>query len=237
MTVETLLYEGKAKKVYATDKADVVKVSYKDDATAFNGVKRGQIVGKGAINNQMSNLLFAYLSENGVPTHLIEQISERETLVKKVDIVPIEVVVRNLAAGSFSKRLGVPESTPLPRPIVEFYLKDDELGDPLITDDHALALNLATASELDALRAQALRINELLQAKFAACQLILVDFKLEFGKTSDGDIVLADEISPDTCRLWDMETRKKLDKDRFRQDLGNVEDAYQEVYARITAIS
>lgn len=235
--METLLYEGKAKKVYATDKADVVKVSYKDDATAFNGVKRGQIVGKGAINNQMSNLLFAYLSENGVPTHLIEQISERETLVKKVDIVPIEVVVRNLAAGSFSKRLGVPESTPLPRPIVEFYLKDDELGDPLITDDHALALNLATASELDALRAQALRINELLQAKFAACQLILVDFKLEFGKTSDGDIVLADEISPDTCRLWDMETRKKLDKDRFRQDLGNVEDAYQEVYARITAIS
>ncbi|WP_206916057.1 phosphoribosylaminoimidazolesuccinocarboxamide synthase [Alicyclobacillus suci] len=237
MTVETLLYEGKAKKVYATDKADVVKVIYKDDATAFNGVKRGQIVGKGAINNQMSNLLFTYLSENGVPTHLIEQISARETLVKKVDIIPIEVVVRNLAAGSFSKRLGVPESTPLPRPIVEFYLKNDELGDPLITDDHALALGLATALELDVLRSQALRINALLQAKFAACQLILVDFKLEFGKATDGDIVLADEISPDTCRLWDMETRKKLDKDRFRQDLGNVEDAYQEVYARITAIS
>ncbi|GMA63314.1 phosphoribosylaminoimidazolesuccinocarboxamide synthase [Alicyclobacillus fastidiosus] len=237
MTVDTLLYEGKAKKVYATDDAEVVKVSYKDDATAFNGVKRGQIAGKGAVNNQMSNLLFTYLEANGVNTHLVEQLSERETLVKKVQIVPIEVVVRNIAAGTFSKRLGVMEGVDLPHPIVEFYLKNDELGDPLITDDHALVLGLATSSELAALREQALTVNRLLQAKFAACQLILVDFKLEFGKQSDGAIVLADEISPDTCRLWDSETRKKLDKDRFRQDLGDVEDAYQEVFARLTAIS
>lgn len=233
MLATELLYEGKAKKVYATEQADVVRVVYKDDATAFNGQKKGQIVGKGSINNQMSNLLFSYLESNGVATHFIEELSERETLVRKVEIVPIEVIVRNIAAGSFTKRLGVAEGTDLTEPLVEFCYKNDELGDPLITDDHAIVLHLATREELAALRRQALEIDRLLQAKFAECDLILVDFKLEFGRLADGTIVLADEISPDTCRLWDVHTRKKLDKDRFRQDLGDVEDAYQEVFARI----
>ncbi len=230
---DTLLYEGKAKKVFATADPGVVRVAYKDDATAFNGLKRGQIQGKGAINNQMSNLLFAYLQEHGVPTHFIEQVSERETLVRKVRIIPVEVVVRNLAAGSFSKRLGVAEGTDLPQALVEFYYKNDELGDPLITDDHAVILGLAEREELEQLRSLALRIDHLLVSKFSDCGLLLVDFKVEFGRTPDGEIVLADEISPDTCRLWDSETRKKLDKDRFRQDLGDVEDAYQEVFARV----
>ncbi|WAH36650.1 phosphoribosylaminoimidazolesuccinocarboxamide synthase [Alicyclobacillus dauci] len=236
VTAGTLLYEGKAKRVFATDDASVVKVSYKDDATAFNGLKKGQIIGKGAINNQLTNLLFAYLGENGIKTHLLEQLSERETLVRKVDIVPIEVVVRNIAAGSFSKRLGVAEGEELPYPLVEFYYKNDELGDPLITDEHALILGLATRAELTELRNQAIKIDRLLQQRFLASGLILVDFKLEFGRTSEGEIILADEISPDTCRLWDSETRKKLDKDRFRQDLGGVEDAYQEVFARLTSL-
>lgn len=230
---QALLYEGKAKKVFATTNADVVKVAYKDDATAFNGLKKGQIAGKGQINNQVSNLLFAYLAENGVPTHFIEELSDRETLVKKVSIIPIEVVVRNLAAGSFSKRLGVPEGESFPHPIVEFYYKNDELADPLIIDEHAFLLNLASKQELETLRKYAMQIDKLLQNRFLDAGLILVDFKLEFGKTSDGTIVLADEISPDTCRLWDVETRRKLDKDRFRQDLGDVEDAYQEVFARL----
>lgn len=228
-----LLYEGKAKKVYATDNEDIVKVAYKDDATAFNGVKKGQIAGKGVINNQLSNQLFRYLAENGVPTHFVEQLSERETLVRRVNIIPLEVIVRNLAAGSFTKRLGVEEGKKLAYPLIEFCYKNDELGDPLITDDHAILLDLATKDDLAALRDLASRINTLLQARFEQPGLILVDFKLEFGRTSDGQIILADEISPDTCRLWDVNTRKKLDKDRFRQDLGDVEDAYQEVFARL----
>lgn len=232
-STQALLYEGKAKKVFATTDDNVVKVVYKDDATAFNGLKKGQIAGKGQINNQVSNLLFTYLAENGIPTHFIEELSDRETLVKKVSIIPLEVVVRNLAAGSFSKRLGVPEGESFPYPIVEFYYKNDELGDPLVIDEHAFLLNLASKQELDTLRKFAMQIDQLLQKRFLDAGLILVDFKLEFGKTSDGTIVLADEISPDTCRLWDVETKRKLDKDRFRQDLGDVEDAYQEVFARL----
>ncbi|GLG02158.1 phosphoribosylaminoimidazole-succinocarboxamide synthase [Alicyclobacillus hesperidum subsp. aegles] len=228
-----MLYEGKAKKVFATDQPGLVKVYYKDDATAFNGQKRGQIEGKGAINNQMSNLLFQYLAEHGVPTHFVEQVSERETIVRKVDILPLEVVVRNIVAGSFAKRLGIAEGTVLPRPLVEFYYKNDELGDPLLTDDQALVLNLASERDLGELRTRALEINRLLRERFAACGLELVDFKIEFGRLPSGEIVLADEISPDTCRLWDKETHQKLDKDRFRQDLGGVEDAYQEVWRRI----
>lgn len=233
MAEETLLYEGKAKKVFATSDPGVVRVLYKDDATAFNGEKRGTIAGKGAINNQMSNLLFRYLEEHGVPTHFVEEISERETLVRKVEIIPIEVVIRNIAAGSFSKRFGIEEGTPLERPLVEFYYKNDALGDPLVTDDHALILHLATADDLAELRRLALAVNDLLVQRFRAVGLILVDFKLEFGRLPSGEIVLADEISPDTCRLWDERTREKLDKDRFRRDLGGVEEAYQEVWARL----
>lgn len=233
MADEELLYEGKAKRVYATPRADVVRVSYKDDATAFNGLKRGTITGKGAINNQVSNLLMAYLEEKGIATHLVESLSARETLVRKVEIIPIEVVVRNRSAGSFAKRLGVPEGQAFARPIVEFYLKDDALGDPLITDDHAQTLQLATEAELGELKRLALEIDAALQSRFAACGLDLIDFKLEFGRLPSGEMVLADEISPDTCRLWDAQTQKKLDKDRFRQDLGDVEDAYQEVFARL----
>ncbi|ACV57453.1 phosphoribosylaminoimidazolesuccinocarboxamide synthase [Alicyclobacillus acidocaldarius] len=233
MAEETLLYEGKAKKVFATSDPGVVRVLYKDDATAFNGEKRGTIAGKGAINNQMSNLLFRYLEEHGVPTHFVEEISERETLVRKVEIIPLEVVVRNIAAGSFSKRFGIEEGTPLERPLVEFYYKNDALGDPLVTDDHALILHLATADDLAELRRLALAVNDLLVRRFREAGLILVDFKLEFGRLPSGEIVLADEISPDTCRLWDERTREKLDKDRFRRDLGGVEEAYQEVWARL----
>ncbi|WP_062309561.1 phosphoribosylaminoimidazolesuccinocarboxamide synthase [Alicyclobacillus sendaiensis] len=233
MAEETLLYEGKAKKVFATSDPGVVRVLYKDDATAFNGEKRGTIVGKGAINNQMSNLLFRYLEEHGVPTHFVEEVSERETLVRKVEIIPLEVVVRNLAAGSFSKRFGIEEGTVLERPLVEFYYKNDALGDPLVTDDHALILHLATEKDLAELRRLALAVNDLLIQRFREAGLILVDFKLEFGRLPSGELVLADEISPDTCRLWDERTREKLDKDRFRRDLGGVEEAYQEVWARL----
>jgi len=233
MAEETLLYEGKAKKVFATSDPGVVRVLYKDDATAFNGEKRGTIAGKGAINNQVSNLLFRYLEEHGVPTHFVEEISDRETLVRKVEIIPLEVVVRNIAAGSFSKRFGIEEGTPLERPLIEFYYKNDALGDPLVTDDHALILHLATADDLAELRRLALAVNDLLVRRFRAAGLILVDFKLEFGRLPSGEIVLADEISPDTCRLWDERTREKLDKDRFRRDLGGVEEAYQEVWARL----
>ena len=227
------MYEGKAKKVFATDDPKLLIVEYKDDATAFNGVKRGTIQGKGVINNRMSNRLMARLEREGIPTHLVEELSERETLVKAVKIVPLEVIVRNIAAGSFSQRYGTPEGTVFAKPTVEFSYKNDELGDPLLNTDHALALRLATEEEIDTIRRYALKINEILRAFWLDCGVTLVDFKLEFGRLSDGTIVLADEISPDTCRLWDTETGKKLDKDRFRRDLGGVEDAYAEIMGRL----
>ena len=228
----TQLYEGKAKKVYLTDDPDVLIVDYKDDATAFNGEKRGTIVGKGAINNRMSNYLFKQLEKEGIPTHLIEELSDRETAVKKVSIVPLEVIVRNVAAGSFSKRLGVPEGTEFTEPTIEFSYKNDELGDPLINDYFARALNLASWAEIETIKKYAFKINEVLKEFFLAAELRLIDFKIEFGRYH-GTIILADEISPDTCRLWDVHTNEKLDKDRFRRDLGNVEEAYQEVMKRI----
>ena len=228
----TQLYEGKAKKVYLTDDPDVLIVDYKDDATAFNGEKKGTIVGKGAINNRMSNYLFKQLEKEGIPTHLIEEISDRETAVKKVSIVPLEVIVRNVAAGSFSKRLGVPEGTEFTEPTIEFSYKNDELGDPLINEYFARALNLASWDEIETIKKYAFKINEVLKEFFLAAELRLIDFKIEFGRYH-GTIILADEISPDTCRLWDVHTNEKLDKDRFRRDLGNVEEAYQEVMKRI----
>ena len=227
------IYEGKAKKVYKTEDPQLLIVSYKDDATAFNGLKKGTIKGKGVINNQMSNLLMQMLEKNGVPTHFVEEISERETIVKKVTIVPLEVIVRNIAAGSFAKRYGVPEGGVFDEPTVEFSYKNDELGDPLMTPSHAIALKLATKEELAFIESTALKIDRLLQEFWAGCGVTLVDFKLEFGKTDDGSIILADEISPDTCRLWDSATGEKLDKDRFRRDLGGVEDAYDEVMRRL----
>ena len=228
----TQLYEGKAKKVYLTDDPDVLIVDYKDDATAFNGEKKGTIVGKGAINNRMSNYLFKQLEEEGIPTHLIEELSDRETAVKKVSIVPLEVIVRNVSAGSFSKRLGVPEGTEFTEPTIEFSYKNDELGDPLINEYFARALNLASWDEIETIKKYAFKINEVLKEFFLAAELRLIDFKIEFGRYH-GTIILADEISPDTCRLWDVHTNEKLDKDRFRRDLGNVEEAYQEVMKRI----
>ena len=228
----TQLYEGKAKKVYLTDDSDVLIVDYKDDATAFNGEKKGTIVGKGAINNRMSNYLFKQLEKEGIPTHLIEELSDRETAVKKVSIVPLEVIVRNVAAGSFSKRLGVPEGTEFTEPTIEFSYKNDELGDPLINDYFARALNLASWAEIETIKKYAFKINEVLKEFFLAAELRLIDFKIEFGRYH-GTIILADEISPDTCRLWDVHTNEKMDKDRFRRDLGNVEEAYQEVMKRI----
>ena len=228
----TQLYEGKAKKVYLTDDPDVLIVDYKDDATAFNGEKKGTIVGKGAINNRMSNYLFKQLEKEGIPTHLIEELSDRETAVKKVSIVPLEVIVRNVSAGSFSKRLGVPEGTEFTEPTIEFSYKNDELGDPLINDNFARALDLASWDEIETIKKYAFKINEVLKEFFLAAELRLIDFKIEFGRYH-GTIILADEISPDTCRLWDVHTNEKLDKDRFRRDLGNVEEAYQEVMKRI----
>lgn len=233
MEKQTLLYEGKAKKVYTTEDPELLIVSYKDDATAFNGLKKGIIQGKGAINNRMSNLLMGELERQGVPTHLVEELNERETLVRRVSIVPLEVIVRNLAAGSFSKRYGVEEGVVFSEPVLEFSYKNDELGDPLLNDDHAVALKLATREELALIRAYALKINQLLRAVWADKGIILVDFKVEFGRLADGTVVLADEISPDTCRLWDAETREKLDKDRFRRDLGGVEEAYRQVMERL----
>ena len=227
------LYEGKAKKVFATDDPDVVLVSYKDDATAFNGLKKGSIAGKGVINNQMSNRLMAKLEKAGVPTHFVQELSPRETLVKKVSIVPLEVIVRNLSAGSFAKRYGVEEGIVFDAPTIEFSYKNDELGDPLLNSYHALALKLATAEEIDTIKRYAFQVNDFLKALWAECGVILVDFKLEFGRLADGSIVLADEISPDTCRLWDEKTHEKLDKDRFRRDLGGVEDAYAEIMKRL----
>ena len=226
------LYEGKAKKVFATDDPDVVIVDYKDDATAFNGEKKGTIVGKGVINNRMTNHVFKLLEKEGVPTHLIEELSDRETAVKKVEIVPLEVIIRNVAAGSFSKRLGVEEGTPFTAPTLEFSYKNDALGDPLINDYFAVALDLATREEIEKITEYAFKVNEILKAFFKDAGIDLIDFKIEFGRYH-GQIILADEISPDTCRLWDSKTKEKLDKDRFRRDLGNVEDAYQEVFKRI----
>ena len=227
------LYEGKAKKVFKTDDPELLIVDYKDDATAFNGEKKGTIMGKGVVNNRMTNHVFAKLEEAGVPTHLVKELSDRETLVKKVSIVPLEVIVRNVAAGSFSKRMGVAEGSELLCPILEFSYKNDDLGDPLINSYHALALGLATAEEIETIKTLAFRVNDVLKAFFKGVQVDLVDFKLEFGRLADGTIVLADEISPDTCRFWDSVTHEKLDKDRFRRDLGNVEGAYAEMLRRI----
>lgn len=227
------LYEGKAKKVFATEDANLYIVDYKDDATAFNGQKKGQIAGKGAINNVMSNHMFQILEKQGVPTHFVEQLSERETVVKKVTIVPLEVIIRNISAGSFAKRYGVEEGIVFANPTIEFSYKNDDLGDPLINDSHALALNLATQEEIDQIKAMAFKVNEVMKEYFDHLNVTLVDFKLEFGKTPDGKIILADEISPDTCRLWDKTTGEKLDKDRFRRDLGGVEEAYEEIMRRV----
>lgn len=227
-----MMYEGKAKKVYRTDDPMLYIVEYKDDATAFNGLKKGSIADKGIVNNTMSNIIFQMLGKKGLPTHLVEQLSERETLVRAVSIVPLEVIIRNVAAGSFSKRYGVEEGRPLAKAVLEFSYKNDELGDPLINDDHILALELATKEQLATIREYAFRINDALKEFFLEKELKLIDFKIEFG-IHDGKILLADEISPDTCRLWDVKTNEKMDKDRFRRDLGNVEETYQEVLARI----
>ena len=227
------LYEGKAKKVFATDDPDIVIVDYKDDATAFNGLKKGTIAGKGVINNKMSNMMFRIMEQHGIPTHFVEELSDRETAVKKVQIVPLEVIIRNTAAGSFSKRYGVPEGKKLPVTVFEFSYKNDELGDPLINDYHALAMELATPEEIETIKKMAFKVNDVMKEFFASLNIDLIDFKLEFGRFK-GQIILADEISPDTCRFWDMTTGEKLDKDRFRRDLGGVEDAYKEVFARLT---
>ncbi|MCI6955831.1 MAG: phosphoribosylaminoimidazolesuccinocarboxamide synthase [Candidatus Faecousia sp.] len=229
------LYEGKAKKVFATEDPELLIVSYKDDATAFNGLKKGTITGKGVINNQMSNRLMTLLGSKGIPTHLVQELSTRETLVKKVSIVPLEVIVRNIAAGSFSKRYGVEEGVVFDAPTLEFSYKNDALGDPLLNTRHALALKLATPEEIKTIEDYSLHINEILKEFWAGCGVTLVDFKLEFGRLSDGTIVLADEISPDTCRLWDSTTKEKLDKDRFRRDMGGVEEAYATIMARLEA--
>lgn len=230
-----LLYEGKAKKVFKTDKADELIVSYKDDATAFNGLKKGTIVGKGVINNQMTNAIMAVMEKKGVPTHFIEELSPSETLVKAVNIVPLEVIIRNIAAGSICKRLGLTEGSALNSTILEFCYKNDDLGDPLINDDHAVALGLATREELAEIRDYTFKVNDVLKALFDHIGITLVDFKIEFGRYN-GKILLADEISPDTCRLWDKKTGEKLDKDRFRREMGGVEEAYQEVMKRIRSL-
>lgn len=232
MEKTTMLYEGKAKKVFATDDPSSVIVEYKDDATAFNGLKKGTIVGKGVVNNKVSNHMFRMLEAKGIPTHYVEEISDRETIVKKVEIVKIEVIVRNIAAGSLSERIGLPEGTKLPVTVIEYCLKDDDLGDPLINDYHIAALGVATKEEMEKISSMALKINEIMRDYLKEVNVDLIDFKLEFGRF-DGDIILADEISPDTCRFWDSKTGMKLDKDRFRRDLGGVEDAYQEILHRL----
>lgn len=229
-----LLYVGKAKKVYATEDPNLCIFEYKDDATAFNGLKKGSFEGKGVINNQMANFIFKLLEKDGIKTHLVEELSPRETLVKKVDIIPLEVIVRNVAAGSFSKRYGVEEGTAFASPTLEYSYKNDELGEPLINDYQALALGIVTKEELQVISDMAFKVNECLKKIFLNIGIKLIDFKIEVGKTADGEIVLADEISPDTCRLWDAETNKKLDKDRFRLDLGEFGDVYREVWGRLT---
>ena len=228
-----MLYEGKAKKVYTTEDPELYIVDYKDDATAFNGLKKGTISGKGVINNRVTNHLMKMLESKGIPTHFVEELSDRETVVKKVKIVPLEVIVRNIAAGSMSKRLGIEEGTVLPTTVLEYSYKNDDLGDPLINDYHALAMKLCTREELDQIASYAFKINEILKAFFKEINVDLVDFKLEFGKLSDGTIVLADEISPDTCRFWDATTHEKLDKDRFRRDMDNVDEGYHEIMKRL----
>lgn len=228
-----MIYEGKAKKVFSTDDPNYVIVDYKDDATAFNGLKKGTIVGKGAINNRMTNFLMKKLEENGVPTHFVEELSDRRTVVKKVEIIPLEVIIRNKAAGSFSKRLGIPEGSELLCSTLEFSYKDDDLGDPLINSYMARAIGAATQEDIDTITDYAFKVNDFLKEFFASIGIELIDFKLEFGKTPDGTIVLADEISPDTCRYWDIKTHEKLDKDRFRRDLGDPEGAYKEVFKRM----
>ena len=228
------LYEGKAKKVYATTDENLCIVSYKDDATAFNGLKKGTIAGKGVVNNRMTNLLMQLLEKAGVPTHFVEELSERDTLVKKVKIVPLEVIIRNVSAGSFAKRYGVEEGIVFDEPTIEFSYKNDDLGDPLINSYHALALKLAAKEEIETIKKYAFKVNEVLKAYFMHLGVKLIDFKLEFGRLADGTIVLADEISPDTCRFWDAKTNEKLDKDRFRRDMGGVEDAYAEIFKRVT---
>ena len=227
------LYEGKAKKVFATENPDYVIVSYKDDATALDGLKKGTIGGKGAINNRMSNFLMQMLEKEGVPTHFVEELSDRETVVRKVSILPLEVIVRNISAGHFAQRYGVAEGIVFDEPTIEFSYKNDDLHDPLLNAYHAIALRLATREEIELVKSLAFRVNDLLKAYFKSIGVTLVDFKLEFGKTSDGKIVLADEISPDTCRFWDAKTGEKLDKDRFRRDMGGVEDAYNEMSRRV----
>jgi phosphoribosylaminoimidazole-succinocarboxamide synthase len=226
------LYEGKAKRVFTTSDPDLLIVDYKDDATAFNGEKKGTISGKGAINNRMTNHVFKILEKEGVPTHLVEELSDRETVVKKVEIVPLEVIVRNVAAGSFSKKLGIEEGTKLLAPTLEFSYKDDALGDPMINDYYAIAIGAATREEIDKITEYVFKVNEVIKAYFLEAGMELIDFKVEFGRYH-GEIILADEISPDTCRLWDVETHEKLDKDRFRRDMGNVEEAYNEVLKRL----
>lgn len=233
MEKRSQLYEGKAKKVFATDDPSLVIVSYKDDATAFDGEKKGTIRDKGAVNNRMSNFLMRKLEDAGIRTHFVEELSDRDTVVRKVEIVPLEVIVRNVSAGSFAKRYGVDEGIVFDQPTFEFSYKNDDLHDPLINSSHALALGLATQDEIDEIRETTLKINDLLKDFFADCGVRLIDFKLEFGRLPDGTIVLADEISPDTCRFWDAKTGEKLDKDRFRRDLGDVEEAYQEMMRRV----
>ena len=233
MEKTTQLYEGKAKKVYATNDPDLVIVSYKDDATALDGLKKGTITGKGVINNRMSNYLCRLLEKHGVPTHFVEELNDRETVVKKVSIVPLEVIIRNISAGSFAKRYGVKEGIVFAEPTIEFSYKNDDLHDPLINSYHALALGLATKKEIEEIKAMAFKVNDILKEYFLSLNVKLVDFKLEFGRLKDGTIVLADEISPDTCRFWDADTNEKLDKDRFRRDMGGVEDAYNEMMKRV----
>ena len=233
MEKTNLLYEGKAKKVYETNDPALLIVDYKDDATAFNGLKKGTIAGKGEINNRVTNHLMKLLEKNGVPTHFVEELSPRETVVKRVSIVPLEVIVRNIAAGSLSKRLGLPEGTKLAHTVLEFCYKDDALGDPMVNEYHIYAMNLATPEEVKTISDYALRVNEILAEFLSHAKIELIDFKLEFGRLPDGTIILADEISPDTCRFWDSETGEKLDKDRFRRDLGNVEGAYKEILHRL----
>lgn len=233
MEKKELMYEGKAKKVYSTNDDSLCIVSYKDDATAFNGEKKGTIVGKGVVNNRMSNFMFKLLEENGIPTDFVEELNDRDAVLKRVEIVPLEVIVRNKAAGSFSKRFGVPEGTEFKAPTLEYCLKDDALGDPMINDSQIIAIGAATKDELDTIAGYTLKINEIMKEFFVKCGVELVDFKIEFGRLADGTIILADEISPDTCRFWDVETHEKLDKDRFRRDMGGVEEAYAEMMKRV----
>lgn len=233
MEKREMLYEGKAKKVYKTDDENLYIVDYKDDATAFNGKKKGQIEGKGVVNNRMSNFMMQIMEKHGIPTHFVKELSDRETLVKKVTIVPLEVIIRNIAAGSFSKRFGVEEGKALLNPTLEYCLKDDALDDPMINDYQITAIGAATKEDLDTISDLTFKVNDVLKSYFAGVNIELVDFKIEFGKTPDGQIILADEISPDTCRLWDATTHAKLDKDRFRRDLGDVEEAYAEIFKRL----